>query len=87
MPTGFKSWYIIRRVTAEWSITANIDPELAAKWNESWVYVRFNGPYHSFTPDQLEGTPFRTREAAELRAFELSLGSDQYIHNVKVVLR
>ena len=88
MGTGFKSWYIIRRVTADWSISHNVPPDLHEKWRESWLYVNLqhsDGPL--YTPDQFAATPFKTREKAELACFEIIQGDKDLLHNVQVVLR
>ena len=88
MGTGLKSWYIIRRVTAEWSISYNIPPEIA-QMRESWVYCdfRFGQLLPEYTPDKDLATPFKTREQAELKAFAIIQGDKDLLHNVKVVLR
>lgn len=88
MGTGFKNWYIICRVTADWSISFNIPPDLAAKWRESWLYVNLqhsDGPQYS--PDQNTGTPFKTKEAAEIAAFHLTMGDPEKLQQLMVVLR
>lgn len=92
MGTGLRSWYVIRRVTADFLIgTAGFDSAFAQKWNESWLYVDFRnckkGLLHTYTPDQNLATPFKTKEAAEAKAFSLTVGNAELIHNLQVVLR
>ena len=90
MGTGFHGWYVMRRVSAEWSISHGIDKYIADMHKDTWFYINFGGGaglLPRYVSDPLEATPFKTKEAAEARAFEYSLTDPELVHNVKVILK
>jgi len=57
----------------------------ANKW-PTWVFVRFEEDEPKYVPDHLQATPFRTRDEAEIAAFNLTAHDPTLMQKFKVEL-